>query len=289
MARLVGRAEFSKLNARITASANAVTPLIVAHRGTGLGSIPENTTAAVVAAARQGADIVEIDVVRSTDGTYFVFHELYEPMHFGFERRLGELDAAQIRKLRYRSLLGNRPKGVTELAELLGNCPDVLLNLDHSWRYWPDLFEVLDAHADPTRILLKCPPAPEPLKALAGHHLAYPVIPRVTDPADVNNVLGYSELNVVGFELIAVPGNPAFLSRDYIAGLQAQELLVFVNALSLVTEFGGYDDEVSVLGDPDEGWGRLMDFGADIIQTDWPDLLHRYRATRLTRTADAMS
>lgn len=282
MTRVVGQARFSELNARITARANAIKPLIVTHRGTGLGSIVENTTAAVVAAARQGADIVEIDIVRSSDGAYFIFHEGYEPMHFGFDQRLSELDAAQIRELRYRWVsFGDRsPKRVTELPDLFRDAPDVLFNVDHSSRYWPDLFEALDLHADPSRLLLKCPPEPARLEALAAHPVAYPVVPRVTDPSHVEQVLAYPDLNVVGFELIAEPGNPAFLDQGYLAELQSRNLLVFVNALSLLTEFGGYDDEVSVLGDPDEGWGKLMDFGVDIIQTDWPDLLHKYRAKR---------
>ena len=27
---------------------------------------------------------------------------------------------------------------------------------------------------------------------------------------------------------------------------------------------------------PDKGWGRLIELGADIIQTDWPSLLRDY-------------
>lgn len=30
----------------------------------------------------------------------------------------------------------------------------------------------------------------------------------------------------------------------------------------------------------DQGWGVLLDKGTDVIQTDWPELLSRYRDSR---------
>ena len=43
---------------------------------------------------------------------------------------------------------------------------------------------------------------------------------------------------------------------------------------------GTFDDDISVLCDPDRGWGRLLDMGFDIIQTDWPGPLKEYIVTR---------
>ena len=280
--RTIGSAQFSAMNEVIRARATATTPLIVAHRGTGLGSVPENTTGAVTVAVRQGADIVEVDTVRSTDGDYFVFHDGYEGMHFGTPRTITEMSTSEIQELRYRWVAqGSGQPTVTALADLLAQKREVILNVDRSWRYWPDIFQVLDARADPRRIVLKCPPEREYLDALASHHVPYPLIPRVTEPEQVQDVLGYANLNVIGFELIAPTEGSPFLASGYIASLHARNLLVFVNALSFgpeMLQFAGYDDETSVLGDPDQGWGRLIALGADIIQTDWPDLLHSYRA-----------
>ena len=44
-----------------------------------------------------------------------------------------------------------------------------------------------------------------------------------------------------------------------------------------VIQHEGY---VSILDDPAKGWGKLMDKGIEIIQTDWPALLYDYRAKR---------
>lgn len=47
---------------------------LVAHRGFA-GAFPENTVGAVRAAAAEGADLVEVDVRPSADGTVVVFHD----------------------------------------------------------------------------------------------------------------------------------------------------------------------------------------------------------------------
>ncbi|NMA64834.1 MAG: hypothetical protein GX957_01155 [Clostridiaceae bacterium] len=45
-------------------------PSIAAHRGSCGGNIPPNTIAACEAAIAQGADILEVDVARSSDGRF---------------------------------------------------------------------------------------------------------------------------------------------------------------------------------------------------------------------------
>ncbi len=50
------------------------TPTVIAHRGFA-GRYPENTVAAAVAAARDGADMVEVDVLPCADDTVVVFHD----------------------------------------------------------------------------------------------------------------------------------------------------------------------------------------------------------------------
>ena len=42
----------------------------------------------------------------------------------------------------------------------------------------------------------------------------------------------------------------------------------------------GHDDDCSIKEGFDRGWGVLIDKGIDVIQTDWPELLSRYRDSR---------
>ena len=48
--------------------------LVIAHRGASAYA-PENTLPAFELAARQGADMIELDVQRSADGVLVVFHD----------------------------------------------------------------------------------------------------------------------------------------------------------------------------------------------------------------------
>jgi len=52
-----------------------VKPLVLAHRAGPAGRLPENSLAALRATMRTGADGIEIDVQRSTDGRYFICHD----------------------------------------------------------------------------------------------------------------------------------------------------------------------------------------------------------------------
>ena len=70
--------------------------LVVAHRGTAVGSIAENTRAAALAALASGADVVEIDVATSADGEFFAFHDGAERRLLGIDENLTRLAARQI-------------------------------------------------------------------------------------------------------------------------------------------------------------------------------------------------
>jgi Domain of unknown function len=69
-----------------------------------------------------------------------------------------------------------------------------------------------------------------------------------------------------------------------IRSLHTRGVLVFANAIILenrVPLFAGYGDDISLRGRPEEGWGKLIDLGIDIIQTDWSALLAHYLGRQL--------
>ncbi|MGY0055804.1 glycerophosphodiester phosphodiesterase family protein [Streptomyces sp. LZ34] len=261
------------------------------HRGTGLGTIAENTQRAVEAALRQGAEMVEIDVVESTDGEFFLFHDGYESMHFGITENIRTLDSAAIRRLQYRwCSVESVPYGLTTLDEVLRMNPSALFNLDRSWWYWPRLLPFLDGYDVAARVVIKSPVADDLLGRLAAHEVKYPYAPMVRSHDEVLQVLeAGEEINTVGMELLATTDDHEFASPDYLDWLHSRGLFAFLNAINQsgrVPLFCGWDDETSVLDDPDAGWGRLAALGADIIQTDWPGLLVPYR-NGLLRKAEA--
>lgn len=276
---MFGRPQFRELNAPLAEAFGRHRPLVAVHRGTGLGSIAENSTAAVTAALAQGADMVEIDVVESTDGDFFLFHDGYEPRHLGIEENIRSLDGDAIRALSYRWNSSHRPYPVTPLDEVLRAHPTTLFNVDRSWWWWPRLLPWLDRVDHPGRLVLKCPVEDQWLDVLEAHPVTYPLAPMVRSHAEVLAVLDRPGINTVGMELLPDGPDHELAQPGYVRWLQDQRLFVLLNAINLADGVGlflGWDDETSVLRDPDAGWGRLVAHGADIIQTDWPGLLVPY-------------
>ena len=72
---------------------------IAAHRGTFGGNIIQNTIAAFDNALLHGADIIELDVVLSKDGVFYIFHDGYEKEVLGINQHLKHLTSAQIDQL----------------------------------------------------------------------------------------------------------------------------------------------------------------------------------------------
>lgn len=85
-------------------------PLAIAHRGDWRAD-PENTLAAFAAAARAGADMIEIDIRRTADGRVAVVHDPTLERVWGDSRPVASLALAEVRAA--------TNDGVPELADVL--------------------------------------------------------------------------------------------------------------------------------------------------------------------------
>lgn len=91
------------IDVRDTAKVRARRPLLVAHRGGVVSDrIPECSTAAIREAARQGYDLVELDVRVTRDGVPVVFHDADLRAATGRAGAIGELTEAEALALRFR-------------------------------------------------------------------------------------------------------------------------------------------------------------------------------------------
>lgn len=281
-----GQSRFVATNALLIDRAAEFGTLIVVHRGTAVGSVVENTPEAVHAAVASGGDVIEIDVVGSTDEEFFAFHDGNEPRLLGTATNLRTFTAAQIRAHSYiHSDRPGRPARIATLLDLLRGVPSgTLINVDRSWSWWESLLPALDTVDMHDQLLLKCFASDaDRVQVLRAHPVKYPFIAICTTVEQAHRHLGDPELNTVGVELIARDGKSPFLDPTVIASLHTRNALVLVNAEVLSTGvdlFAGHDDERALLQSPTEGWGPLFDLGVDAIQTDWPWLLRDYRAAR---------
>lgn len=280
---MIGHQQYAQINEPITALLEGGRPAILVHRGSGRGTIVENTAKGIAAALVEGADIVEIDIVSSTDGDFFLFHDGYEPMAFGIQENLTTLPTAKLEALSYKWALtepGSYP--LERLDTVLTQFPDTFFNIDRSWRWWPQLLDYMTHRGSISHLTVKCDASDEAaLAALAGHTSKFPFLPIVTTPDQVERIIADEALNTIGFELLAANPDAPFADPNYLRDLRERGFAVMLNAINLANAiplYCGYDDETSVLHDPDVGWGELRRRGANIIQTDWPSLLKTYLA-----------
>ncbi len=290
--QVFGQPQFEDINSFLNDRFAALGTLIAVHRGTGIGSIVENTSDAVTAAVASGGDIVEIDVVASTDGDFFAFHDGYERRLLGVGANLRTMSTAQINDLSYRHVARpGRPARVEPLLDLLSNFRGrALFNIDRSWCWWPALLRDLDALNMTGQLLLKSPAGEDQVQFLREHPVKYPFLPICRTLEESFSLLDDPRLNTVGVELVAEHPSHPFVDPRALAGLRERGVFTFANAEVLTTGidlFAGYDDETAILRSPDLGWGPLFDLGVDVIQTDWPWLLRDYRKERV-RAASAV-
>lgn len=267
---------------------NRLRLLIGAHRGTSGGSIVQNTVPAFINALRHGADVVEVDVIMSTDGDFFAFHNGEEEQVFHLKKDIRTMSTAEILSYPlYNSLAErmdtmrlNRLEDVLEA--LKGKC---LINIDRSWFYWKQTIECLNRHEMFDQLILKAHVDTQLLEALEsfGARLMYmPILKNQQDYlAELQTVEQY-KIPIVAAEVIMSEAGCVETSRKLIDQLHEKKILAWVNSLTLhdcMTLSYGYDDNKAVIDGPAAAWGWLINHGFDIIQTDWPALLKEYLCT----------
>lgn len=281
---MFGRAEHAASNALLNARLAELGTLVVAHKGSGVGSLVQNTSMAVKAALMSGADMVELDVTASRDGRFFCFHDGMEGELMGLDANLQTLSAWEIEQRSY--IWRDRP-GRMARVELAADVlrphkgTNALFAIDRTWWRWPAIFAGLDKLKMSDQLLLKCPAWESvSLDQLRQHPKKYALLPICGTPEEAIALIDDPDLNVPGIEVITATRDSPWFDRDVIADIHARGAFVFANTETLTTGiplFGGLDDETAIRVSPEAAWGPMFDLGIDAIQTDWPWLLRDFR------------
>lgn len=248
--------------------------LIAAHRGSSAGNIPFNSLPAFRAALWQGANIIETDITLSKDGVPMVFHPGQERNHLFKNICLEKMTAEEIIKERFVNFDNNPTQcPIVTLDEALeclkGKC---LINLDHAWDYLPQTVERVRHHKMEEQIILKTPTKIEYLKIMEAVAPDIMYIPMIKETDTVTELIESMNINFAGAELVFAQESAQIAQDDYIRSHHDKGRFLWVNAIlyNYKTQLsGGHTDDVAVAGDPEYGWGWLIDKGFDIIQTDW--------------------
>lgn len=258
--------------------------LILTHRGMRGGNIPENTIKSTQLAYQLGSDLVEVDIARSKDGVYYLFHHNNEKRLLGVENgSLEKLTSAEIDALAYLNGIGDDSGyHLEKLSDFLAWLPvDGLVNIDRSWFYWDDpafmrLFvdtQTLD------RVFFKSPLEDELLAKLNSYRLDVFYMPILREQMDMSYFDAYPYVHCIGAELLPTEENSPLLAADWRSSLREAGYLVLLNGINIGVRhnlFYQFDEDQAVLN-PSEGWGHIVAHRPDVIQTDWPFLLAAYR------------
>lgn len=254
--------------------------LVAVHRGTSGGNIVQNTCLAYENALLHGADMIEVDVILSKDNVFYAFHDGVEKLLLGIDEDIRNLTSHEIEALNCINLIGHKVNQRLERLEVIlnrfrGRC---FINIDRSWFYWKEVIAYLESFHMEDQIILKSPVTQQLLSELQESHSSLMYMPIVKSIEDWNLVETY-QVNTVAAELIFETLDHPLISESFLQRLKDQQIALWANAITLDDEIvlsAHLDDNQAIASNPDESWGKLIELGFHIIQTDWPAILNQY-------------
>ena len=259
---------------------------VVAHRGIWRAA-PENSVAAIEQAISAGYDVVEIDICRSADGGLFLLHDKTLARMTGLDQRPETLTSAELAALHLRDRDGGEDNSVTlerlpSLADVFElTCGRIFLHLDVKDRaVIPDVIALAKSMGCDGQV--NCWASLESSDDLAWirqtilpHDVLFLAKTRLNVPDAQRQLALLQELSPAVCEIYF----------DALEELQALKPLtrntgmaLWVNTLDSIA-CAGFTDTAALV-DPDAVWGRLIDAGISVIQTDEAAALQSYLAAR---------
>ena len=263
-------------------------PFLVAHRGVYGANIPCNTLESYNIAVAQGADVVEIDVSKSKDGKFFVFHPGMEAQFLKSDKLIPELTYEEVKKLRlynYDGVLTHYE--IPELKDVFALLKDkVYINVDKYWNDVKGITEEIRKCGVEKQVIVKSSEDERVISEIKKYapDLMYMCIVRNKDT--ITDKLCQYGLNVIGEEVLFSDASEEVFSDNYINSMHAKQKLVWVNPIiynekDVIAAF--FTDDLSLTCGADNGWGKLIDRNVDFIQTDWLITLKSYIEQRLRK------
>lgn len=253
--------------------------VVVCHRGD-WRNYPENSLGAIESVIRMGADIVEIDLKLTKDSVLVLSHD-----HTCNRMTTGKGD---ISTMTYDSLATFNLKTahnvaipgtrITTLQEALEACKDrIVINVDQGYQYYNLVVKLTDALDMTDQILIKGKKAREVVaREMEGSRMMYMPIIDIQKPKGKDLFAQYEDWYAqTGEKPLAYEVCFSSLDEEVeecCRKVVAQGSKLWINTL-WASLCGGYEDDAAFEGDPDKVYGKILDLGTSIIQTDRPELL----------------
>ena len=257
--------------------------LVACHRGD-WRNWPENSLAAIESVIGMGADIMELDLKLTKDSVLVLCHDKTIDRTTSGKGRVCDITYDSIRRCVLRTAHNQKTDlRMPTLREALEVCKDrIVVNIDQGYEYYDLALAVTEELGVTDQVLIK---GKRPAEVVAAKFAAYPHNMMYMPVIDILKPQGRelfeeyrkSEKQPLAYEVCwdeYTPEVEACMKRIADGGSK-----LWVNSLwsSLC---GGLDDDKAFEGGPAAIYGKLIDMGATLIQTDRPELLISYLRSR---------
>ena len=262
---------------------------IAAHRGASGGNIPCNSLPAFQAALFSQADVIELDVSESLDGTLYVFHPGMEPVFLNSSKLISEMHDHEVQS----QFLHNGDAtptqwGVPLLDDVLQMLKDkCIINVDKFWMNIPAIAQAIRQHHMQDQVIIKTPLAEEYLKQVEEFAPDMPFMPVISTSDEIHEyLLKKPKIRYIGMEIVFSDEDSPLASTALVEKVHRDDCILWLNTLiyNHHAQMAAYhSDDTAMAGDLHNGWGWAIEKGYDILQTDWPLEMRLYGSKKYSQ------
>lgn len=259
--------------------------LVVCHRGD-WRNFPENSIPAIESVIEMGADVVELDIQLTKDSVLVLMHDGTIDRCTTGKGRVADLTYEELQKFYMKTAHGTRCSldlKVPTLREALEVCKDrIVINIDKGYNHYGLVLALAEEMGMTEQILIKGSSSLASIREkMAANEQNLLYMPIIT-PTNAKSMALFEEYIAddepqLAYEICWGEYTPEVESA--MQRLIADGSKLWVNSLwnSLC---GGLSDDVAWVTSAEEVYGKLVDMGATMIQTDRPEYLLEYLRER---------
>ena len=264
---------------------NSKNVLVISHRGD-WRNYPENSIPAIESVIRMGADMVEIDVQLTKDSVLVLMHDRTIDRCTTGRGKISEMTYEELQRHYLKTAHGVRSSldlKVPTLREALEVCKDrITVNIDKGYDYYPMVLALTEELGVTHQVLIKGGKSLVDIEAKMAENENNLLYMPIVTPANAGSAKIFEEYIAadkpqLAYEVCWNEMTP--IVEECMQKVIADGSKLWVNTLwnSLC---GGLSDDVAYEKSAEEVYGKILDMGATMIQTDRPEFLLDYLRKR---------
>lgn len=257
--------------------------LVISHRGD-WRNCPENTIPAIESVISMGVDMMELDVKRTKDSVLVLMHDKTIDRMTDGTGLISDFtyDSLKTFKVKWESNPSVDTVRIPTLRQALLCCKDrILVNVDHAYLYYDEILALTEELGVTGQVLMKGRSSIDKVEkdfSRYENNLLYMPIIGINTPSGQALFAEYVERGVAPLAFEVCWDQPGAQIDDCIAKIHQLGSKLWVNTLwpELCGGPGNGDDAAFEAADPADVYGRYVQMGATMLQTDRPEFLLGY-------------